>query len=55
MRMLGHPFFGVDYSYLDVGRLGALSYTGHVSGSDEMFLAEGKAQVGQTELSGFKS
>jgi hypothetical protein len=36
----------------DAGRLGAFSYTGHVSGSDEKFLAEGKAQVGQTEFSG---
>jgi len=36
----------------DVGRLGALSFTGHVSGSDEKFLSEGKAQVGQTEFSG---
>jgi hypothetical protein len=36
----------------DVVRLSAFSYTGHVSGSDEKFLAEGKAQVGQTEFSG---
>jgi len=36
----------------DVGRLGAFFFTGHVSGGDEKFLAEGKAQVGQTEFSG---
>jgi hypothetical protein len=36
----------------DVGRWGALSYTGHVSGSGEKFLVEGKAQVGQTEFFG---
>ena len=37
---------------LDVGRLRPLSYTGHLSGSDQGFFNDGKAQVGQTELSG---
>ena len=36
----------------DVEGIGALSYAGRVSGSDEQFSAEGKAQVGQTEISG---
>ncbi len=36
----------------EAGRLGALIFTGHVSGSDEKLLAEGKGQLGETDFSG---
>jgi uncharacterized protein involved in outer membrane biogenesis len=36
----------------EAGRLGAFSFTGHVSGSDEKLLAKGKARLGRTDFSG---
>jgi uncharacterized protein involved in outer membrane biogenesis len=36
----------------EVGRLGVFTFTGHVSGSDDKLLAEGKARLGQTDFSG---
>ena len=36
----------------EAGRLGAFTFRGQVSGSDEKLLAEGKAQLGQTDVSG---
>ncbi len=36
----------------EASRLGAFSYTGRVLGSDERFRGEGKARLGQTDLSG---
>jgi peptidoglycan hydrolase-like protein with peptidoglycan-binding domain len=36
----------------EAGRLGVFTFTGHVSGSDEKLLAEGKARLGQTDFSG---
>jgi uncharacterized protein involved in outer membrane biogenesis len=45
------PALGRELGF-EVSRLGAFSFTGHVSGSDEKLLAEGKARLGQTDFSG---
>jgi uncharacterized protein involved in outer membrane biogenesis len=51
LKVPGVAVLGRELGF-EAGLSGAFSYTGRVSGSDELFRAEGKARLGQTDLSG---